>query len=253
MPNEELTILREILQDHFVPEEEFNSVEFDAVFGRYSAAELAGELLKRVKAAEKAGGRKPDAYLVPHLLSLDGARTSCPSNLIPELEGTVAWGAEVFSDGEGVTDKHGVEHKPIPLFRPVAVGADSPLTDKRAAEILVQMREHMIAWSEVQGEDHEILDIEQSDEKGYAAMAGECLRFLAPLLAQPTAVMAGSQRREIFAICDAYESGIGHGLQLDGHKSGTIFGNPECGKAYEIGYELGEERARAGNADRQSV
>lgn len=51
------------------------------------------------------------------------------------------------------------------------------------------------------------------------------------------------KRRDIFAICDAYESGIGHGLQLDGHKSGAIFGNPECGKAYEIGYELGEERA----------
>ena len=52
------------------------------------------------------------------------------------------------------------------------------------------------------------------------------------------------KRRDVFAICDAYESGMGHGLQLDGHKSGAIFGNPECGKAYEIGYEEGEERAR---------
>lgn len=51
------------------------------------------------------------------------------------------------------------------------------------------------------------------------------------------------KRRDIFAICDAYESGIGHGLQRDGHKSGAIFGNPECGMAYEIGYEEGEERA----------
>lgn len=51
------------------------------------------------------------------------------------------------------------------------------------------------------------------------------------------------KRRDIFAICDAYESGIGHGLQRDGHKSGAIFGNPECGMAYEIGYEEGEERS----------
>ena len=57
-----------------------------------------------------------------------------------------------------------------------------------------------------------------------------------------------AKRRDVFAICDAYESGIGHGLQLDFHKSGAIFGNPECGKAYEIGYEEGEERARSGKA-----
>jgi hypothetical protein len=50
-------------------------------------------------------------------------------------------------------------------------------------------------------------------------------------------------RRDIFAICDAYESGIGHGLQRDGHKSGAIFGNPEHGEAYEIGYAEGEQRA----------
>ena len=52
-----------------------------------------------------------------------------------------------------------------------------------------------------------------------------------------------ASKRDIFAICDAYESGIGHGLQRDGHKSGAIFGNPECGKAYEIGYAEGDERA----------
>jgi hypothetical protein len=28
-------------------------------------------------------------------------------------------------------------------------------------------------------------------------------------------------RRDIFGICDAYESGVGHGLQRDGHKSGA--------------------------------
>lgn len=50
-------------------------------------------------------------------------------------------------------------------------------------------------------------------------------------------------RREVFAICDAYESGMGHGIQKDGHSSGAIWGDPDCGMAYEIGYELGVERA----------
>jgi len=68
-------------------------------------------------------------------------------------------------------------------------------------------------------------------------------------LAQRAAVAAAKvptgelSRRAVFAICDAYESGMGHGLKRDSHKSGEIFGNPDCGKAYEIGYAAGEERA----------
>ncbi len=45
----------------------------------------------------------------------------------------------------------------------------------------------------------------------------------------------------IFMICDAYESGIGHGLQQDKHSSGEYF-DIDLNKAYEIGYRLGEER-----------
>jgi len=81
--------------------------------------------------------------------------------------------------------------------------------------------------------------------KGFVAAKEQAAR-LASLPGVPQAASAEAKRRDVFAICDAYESGIGHGLQLDGHKSGAIFGNPECGKAYEIGYELGEERAREG-------
>lgn len=77
--------------------------------------------------------------------------------------------------------------------------------------------------------------------KGSCAESGICTWKAAPV-----ADTGAVKRRDIFAICDAYESGMGHGLQLDGHKSGAIFGNPEHGKAYEIGYELGEERARDG-------
>jgi hypothetical protein len=65
---------------------------------------------------------------------------------------------------------------------------------------------------------------------------------VSPVSAQQGA--AEPKRRDIFSICDAYESGMGHGLQRDGHKSGAIFGNPEHGKAYEIGYEEGERRSQ---------
>lgn len=46
---------------------------------------------------------------------------------------------------------------------------------------------------------------------------------------------------EVFMICDAYESGIGHGLQRDG------LINPydkmsKLHEAYKIGYELGVQR-----------
>lgn len=50
---------------------------------------------------------------------------------------------------------------------------------------------------------------------------------------------------KILMICDAYESGIGHGLQRDGlDLSKTPHGDPECGDAYQIGYELGFERSK---------
>lgn len=37
----------------------------------------------------------------------------------------------------------------------------------------------------------------------------------------PLAAAEPVKRRDVFAICDAYESGIGHGLKRDGHKSGA--------------------------------
>ncbi len=60
---------------------------------------------------------KPLAYYTPHLVTFKGVtRTSCPEHLQPELEGTVAWGPTLLGDGDTVTDKNGVTHKPIPLF-----------------------------------------------------------------------------------------------------------------------------------------
>jgi hypothetical protein len=41
-------------------------------------------------------------------------------------------------------------------------------------------------------------------------------------------------------ICDAYESGYGHGYQHDGlDLSKTPHADPELGEAYQLGYEAG--------------
>jgi len=47
----------------------------------------------------------------------------------------------------------------------------------------------------------------------------------------------------IYIICDSYESGYGHGIRNDGFDlSKTPHGDPECGEAYQIGYEAGQEK-----------
>jgi hypothetical protein len=51
---------------------------------------------------------------------------------------------------------------------------------------------------------------------------------------------------EVDEICDAYESGMGHGLKQDGQKS--PYGSAAETKAYNLGYKLGEERAKTEEA-----
>lgn len=69
-----------------------------------------------VRALPAAQVAEPVAWMVPHLLDVHGAeRTSLPKEHHEEWHGTVAWSAEVFSDGDGVTDKNGVHHRPKPL------------------------------------------------------------------------------------------------------------------------------------------
>jgi len=69
-----------------------------------------------------------------------------------------------------------------------------PLTDTKAAKILVEMREHMLAWGEAQEESkpegQTRLDIEDDAEEGFPEFAGECLRFLLPRLAEATRAAA---------------------------------------------------------------
>lgn len=48
----------------------------------------------------------------------------------------------------------------------------------------------------------------------------------------------------VFSICDAYESGVGHGHNRDKLPNPWKEGSEEW-EAYKIGYDLGEERANA--------
>ena len=41
-----------------------------------------------------------------------------------------------------------------------------------------------------------------------------------------------------FKICNAYESGVGHGRRLDG-KNIPPYQDPDCNEAYQIGYNAG--------------
>lgn len=68
-------------------------------------------------------------------------------------------------------------------------------------------------------------------------------RYVLPVAASPTAASAQEPRRfDVFRICDAYESGIGHGLKRDGLCNPYP---PESDdfRAYDIGYEEGARRA----------
>jgi hypothetical protein len=45
---------------------------------------------------------------------------------------------------------------------------------------------------------------------------------------------------KVYAICDRYESGYGHGIRNDGlDLSKTPHTDLECAEAYQIGYEAG--------------
>jgi hypothetical protein len=44
----------------------------------------------------------------------------------------------------------------------------------------------------------------------------------------------------VFRICDAYESGVGHGQKQDG-LSNDYYSDPELNEAYQLGYKKGQE------------
>ena len=49
---------------------------------------------------------------------------------------------------------------------------------------------------------------------------------------------------DVFFICDAYESGFGHGAKNDGLNDGSIFADKRHGEAYELGYAEGLKRSK---------
>lgn len=49
---------------------------------------------------------------------------------------------------------------------------------------------------------------------------------------------------DVFFICDAYESGFGHGAKNDGLNDGSIFADSRHGEAYELGYSEGLKRSK---------
>lgn len=75
-------------------------------------------ILAHLTSREAKGDEKPVAWMYPKIVSFKNAvRTSCPPELQPEIEGTVAWHPEVYGEEYSVTDKHGVTHHSYPLYR----------------------------------------------------------------------------------------------------------------------------------------
>jgi len=89
------------------------------------------QLIDRVLAGEP---QRPVAWYVPSILSFNGVeRTSCPKELQPEFEGTVAWHASMLGDAPAVVDKFGVTHHPMPLgfIAPLAVAGEPGVPAQR--------------------------------------------------------------------------------------------------------------------------
>lgn len=58
----------------------------------------------------------------------------------------------------------------------------------------------------------------------------------------------------IFQICNSYESGFGHGYNIDGlDLSKTPHSDTELGEAYQIGYDAGKEAFLEQNMPKQQV
>lgn len=77
--------------------------------------ELRQQLLETLAAGE--GVSRPDAYLVPSLITFKDARyTSCPEQYQAEIGGSVGWSASLLCEETVVIDKHGIRHDTKPLF-----------------------------------------------------------------------------------------------------------------------------------------
>lgn len=69
----------------------------------------------------------------------------------------------------------------------------------------------------------------------------------------PKPVMQEPVISEVFRICDAYESGFGHGAKNDGLNDGSIFADKRQGEAYELGYAEGVNRSKREQAEQEPL
>lgn len=115
--------------------------------------------------------------------------------------------------------KHGIDypsHEPLPSGEYAGAGMFKDEKPSKAA----------LAWAERQ---------HRMGQEGVS----EFLRYAARLLEVVEDRHFGFR---VFAMCDAYESGLGHGLKADGfdNAAGTLYGaNLECNMAYQFGYKHG--------------
>ena len=100
--------------------------------------------------------QKPEAWLIPSLASFKDAKsvsfsrvegcTLTDAQLIEKMSGEVLCRVEVFSDGDGVIDKHGAHHAPKPLYTHPAP-TQPAMSDEQIKSILTQaVQEGKLQW-----------------------------------------------------------------------------------------------------------
>lgn len=91
---------------------------------------------------------KPRAWLNPKIVSFAGCTGT---NATPEfralIEGEVSWSPSLIGDAPPVTDKHGVTHRPTPLFDHAAPASPPRMTRDEADSLARKVRSDAgIAW-----------------------------------------------------------------------------------------------------------
>jgi hypothetical protein len=86
---------------------------------------------------------------------------------------------------------------------------------------------------------------ERCESRGEGILASFLKYRVAPFAEQHEANLTTQFHWRLYMLCDAYESGIGHGIKRDGfdNADGTLYGeNLECNLTYRIGYKQGDRR-----------
>lgn len=90
---------------------------------------------------------QPVAWMVPHIIKVAGS----------ELEGMVGWSPSVIGDATPVTDKHGVTHRPYPLYR-----------ESLASQTALEPSKHEINWPAVSEAASQLIEGYEIETEGGA-------------------------------------------------------------------------------------